>query len=217
VAIGRALVRDAEVFLFDEPLSNLDAKLRADLQVEIKKLHSRLGNTMVYITHDQVEAMTLADRIAIMKGGQIMQLASPNEIYNKPKNLYVAEFIGSPSMNFIQGSFSGDVFHAEGLTIPMQDYEFSDGARRSGAATIGLRPEHIVTGGNLASAASRTQAKVSVVEPMGPDTIIYATVGPHSIHIRMDGQAPVSPGDTVDIGFQSTRANLFDPVSEKRL
>ncbi len=105
VAIGRALVRDVDVFLFDEPLSNLDAKLRADLRVELKRLHQQLDNTMIYVTHDQIEAMTLADRIAIMRGGQIMQLSSPDEIYNKPKNKYVADFIGSPSMNFFEGDF----------------------------------------------------------------------------------------------------------------
>ena len=217
VAIGRALVRDAEVFLFDEPLSNLDAKLRADLRVEIKKLHSRLGNTMVYVTHDQVEAMTLADRIAIMKGGQIMQLASPNEIYNRPKNLYVAEFIGSPSMNFIHGELKGGDFVADGLSIPMTGYEFADSSDKEGQAIIGLRPEHIATGDNLASAVSRTKAKVSLVEPMGSDTIIYASVGSHPIHIRMDGQATVKPGDEVEIGFQPARANLFDPSTENRL
>ena len=217
VAIGRALVRDAEVFLFDEPLSNLDAKLRADLRVEIKKLHSRLGNTMVYVTHDQIEAMTLADRIAIMKGGQIMQLASPNEIYNRPRNLYVAEFIGSPSMNFIKGALEDNQFVAEGLTIPMEGYSFAEGSRRSGAAIIGLRPEHILTGDNLASAVARAEAKVSLVEPMGSDTIIYANLGQHPIHIRMDGQASVAPGDIVEIGFQPARANLFDPQSENRL
>ena len=110
VAIGRALVRDVDVFLFDEPLSNLDAKLRVDLRVELKLLHQRLKNTMIYVTHDQIEAMTLADRIAIMKGGKIMQLGTPNEIYNHPKNLYVADFIGSPSMNFLNGELKDTKF-----------------------------------------------------------------------------------------------------------
>ena len=116
-AIGRALVRDADVFLFDEPLSNLDAKLRADLRVEIKQLHQKLSNTMIYVTHDQIEAMTLADRIAIMRGGQILQLASPNEIYNRPANKYVAEFIGSPTMNF----FEGDIVGGDGLRFSAGD------------------------------------------------------------------------------------------------
>ena len=120
VAIGRALVRDVDVFLFDEPLSNLDAKLRADLRVEIKKLHEKLDNTMIYVTHDQIEAMTLADRIAIMKEGKIMQLASPHEIYNRPRNLYVADFIGSPSMNFLHGEIKAGKFLLDNLAIPLE-------------------------------------------------------------------------------------------------
>ena len=122
VAIGRALVRDVDVFLFDEPLSNLDAKLRADLRVEIKRLHHSLGNTMIYVTHDQVEAMTLADRIAIMKGGEIIQLATPHEIYNRPVNKYVADFIGSPSMNFLQGDIQANYFNVGDLRIPLSGY-----------------------------------------------------------------------------------------------
>ncbi len=114
VAIGRALVRDVDVFLFDEPLSNLDAKLRADLRVEIKRLHQQLKNTMIYVTHDQVEAMTLADRIAIMKGGLIQQLADPHEIYNRPVNKYVADFIGSPAMNFLEGEVVGNTLYQQG-------------------------------------------------------------------------------------------------------
>ncbi|WP_425070258.1 ABC transporter ATP-binding protein [Sagittula sp. S175] len=217
VAIGRALVRDAEVYLFDEPLSNLDAKLRADLRVEIKKLHERLGNTMIYVTHDQVEAMTLADRIAIMKGGQIMQLASPHEIYNRPRNLYVADFIGSPSMNFLKGTLSGGAFRSGDLVIPLDGYAFEEGSRREGEAIIGLRPEHIATGDHLASAVARTRVKVELVEPMGSDTVIYAHLGAHQIHIRMDGQATVRPGDEVEIGFRPERASLFDPATENRL
>ena len=124
VAIGRALVRDVDVFLFDEPLSNLDAKLRVDLRVELKLLHQRLKNTMIYVTHDQIEAMTLADRIAIMKGGKIMQLGTPNEIYNHPKNLYVADFIGSPSMNFLNGELKDTKFTNGSLELPMGSYQF---------------------------------------------------------------------------------------------
>ncbi|HCQ64435.1 MAG TPA: ABC transporter ATP-binding protein [Rhodobacteraceae bacterium] len=217
VAIGRALVRDADVFLFDEPLSNLDAKLRADLRVEIKKLHERLGNTMIYVTHDQIEAMTLADRIAIMKGGRIMQLASPHEIYNRPRNLYVADFIGSPSMNFLSGELDGSDFVTNGLRVPMGAYDFEEGSRRQGKAIIGLRPEHISTGDALASAAVTTRVKVDLVEPMGSDTLIYTTLAGETVHVRMDGQAIVGPGDEVEIGFQPDRASLFDPDSEMRL
>jgi multiple sugar transport system ATP-binding protein len=217
VAIGRALVRDVDVFLFDEPLSNLDAKLRADLRVEIKRLHDQLGNTMIYVTHDQIEAMTLADRIAIMKEGRIMQLASPHEIYNRPRNLYVADFIGSPSMNFLHGEIKAGKFLLADLAIPLEGYEFVEGRGRNGKAILGLRPEHIVTGDNLASAAIRTKVKVELIEPMGADTLIYTTLAGTFIHVRMDGQARVSPGDEVEIGFQPKRASLFDPETEDRL
>lgn len=217
VAIGRALVRDVDVFLFDEPLSNLDAKLRADLRVEIKRLHSQLNNTMIYVTHDQIEAMTLADRIAIMKEGKIMQLASPHEIYNKPRNLYVADFIGSPSMNFLNGEIKNGKFFLDGLSIPLDGYEFGDGSKREGKAIIGLRPEHILTGDNLASAAVKTKIKVELIEPMGSDTLIYSSLANNSIHVRMDGQVRVSPGDLVEIGFQSDRVSLFDPETDNRL
>ena len=217
VAIGRALVRDVDVFLFDEPLSNLDAKLRADLRVEIKRLHEQLDNTMIYVTHDQIEAMTLADRIAIMKAGKIMQLASPNEIYNRPRNLYVADFIGSPSMNFLPGEVRDGQFLMNGIAIPLESYDFTGGSRHEGKAIIGLRPEHLVTGDNLASAAVRTKVRVQLVEPMGSDTLIYSTLAGTPIHVRMDGQAQVSPGDEVEIGFQPERASLFDPETENRL
>ena len=217
VAIGRALVRDAAVYLFDEPLSNLDAKLRADLRVEIKKLHENLGNTMIYVTHDQIEAMTLADRIAIMKDGKIMQLASPHEIYNRPLNLYVADFIGSPSMNFLHGELKDGAFVADGIRIPMDSYTFLADSRHEGRAIIGLRPEHIATGDALASAATTTKIKVELVEPMGSDTLIYTTLAGETVHVRMDGQVVVHVGDEVEIGFQPDRASLFDPETELRL
>ena len=217
VAIGRALVRDAEVYLFDEPLSNLDAKLRADLRVEIKRLHERLGNTMIYVTHDQIEAMTLADRIAIMRGGKILQLASPHEIYNRPRNLYVAGFIGSPSMNFIEGNLAGGQFSAGDLRVPMEGYEFAGGSRREGRAVLGLRPEHIATGNMLASARVRVKVKVDLVEPMGSDTLIYADLAGAAVHIRMDGQSVVRIGDEIEVGILPERASLFDPASEDRL
>ena len=217
VAIGRALVRDVDVFLFDEPLSNLDAKLRADLRVEIKKLHAALGNTMIYVTHDQIEAMTLANRIAIMKGGKIMQLGTPNEIYNRPQNLYVADFIGSPSMNFLHGRLEGGNFTFGGMTLPMVGYEFAEGSANACDAVIGIRPEHIATGDGLASATIKTTVKVDLVEPMGSDTQIFVTLEGVPIRVRMDGQATVAVGDMVEIGFHPSRASLFDKASENRL
>ncbi|KAA9006178.1 ABC transporter ATP-binding protein [Histidinibacterium aquaticum] len=217
VAIGRALVRDVDVFLFDEPLSNLDAKLRADLRVELKTLHQRLGNTMIYVTHDQVEAMTLADRIAIMKGGQIMQLSSPDVIYNKPQNLYVADFIGSPSMNFMHGHLENGVFTAGDLRLPMEGYEYSAPQVSDGPAILGIRPEHVVTGELVASCPVQTEVKVELVEPMGSDTLVYAPLGKERFRIRMDGQAKVSPGETLPIGLVPAKGSLFDKSSEERL
>ncbi|MGR3464054.1 ABC transporter ATP-binding protein [Limimaricola sp.] len=217
VAIGRALVRDVDVFLFDEPLSNLDAKLRADLRVELKRLHQQLSNTMIYVTHDQVEAMTLADRIAIMRGGLIMQLGTPDEIYNRPQNKYVADFIGSPSMNFIDGSFDGTTFVAGDLTMPMQGYRFSFDSARVGAATIGIRPEHIVTGELVSRAPVQASVTVNLVEPMGSDTLVYADFAGGPLRIRMDGHAVVRAGDELPIGFEPSRASLFDAETEDRI
>ena len=217
VAIGRALVRDVDVFLFDEPLSNLDAKLRVDLRVELKRLHNQLQNTMIYVTHDQIEAMTLADRIAIMKGGQIMQLASPDEIYNRPKNLYVADFIGSPSMNFRDGHFEGGAFKGAGLELPMTGYEFSAPQTADRPAVIGVRPEHVLTGELAKSAPVQMSVVVDLVEPMGSDTLVYADLGGSPFRIRMDGQARVAKGDTLQIGLDPSRASLFDKATEARL
>ncbi|MGQ7844459.1 ABC transporter ATP-binding protein [Granulosicoccus sp. 3-233] len=217
VAIGRALVRDVDVFLFDEPLSNLDAKLRADLRVEIKRLHQQLENTMIYVTHDQVEAMTLADRIAIMKGGQIMQLGTSDEIYNRPRNLYVADFIGSPSMNFLDGEISNGRFRRGDLELPLSGYQFAEQSTRVGGAIIGIRPEHVITGDLVGSAPVSREVTVDLVEPMGSDTLIYTQLQDIPFHIRMDGQARVAPGDRITIGIEPARASLFDPATELRM
>ncbi|EAR50590.1 ATP-binding component of ABC transporter (Sugar) [Oceanicola granulosus HTCC2516] len=217
VAIGRALVRDVDVFLFDEPLSNLDAKLRAELRVELKRLHNQLENTMIYVTHDQVEAMTLADRIAIMRGGKIMQLGSPDEIYNRPQNRYVADFIGSPSMNFIDGRLEGGVFTSGELRLPMEGYEYAAPQVSDGPATIGIRPEHVVTGELAASAPVQTEVLVELVEPMGSDTLVYTELAGERFRIRMDGQAVVHAGDRLPIGLVPAKASMFDKSSEVRL
>ena len=217
VAIGRALVRDVDVFLFDEPLSNLDAKLRADLRVELKRLHNQLQNTMIYVTHDQIEAMTLADRIAIMKGGNIMQLGSPDEIYNRPENIYVADFIGSPSMNFREGDFSAGAFKGGDLTLPMTGYDFLDPQTADRPAVIGIRPEHIITGELAAGATVQMEVKVDLVEPMGSDTLVHAGLNGEPFRIRMDGQARVKQGETLPIGIDPSRASLFDKKTEARL
>ena len=216
VAIGRALVRDVDVFLFDEPLSNLDAKLRADLRVEIKRLHQQLKNTMIYVTHDQVEAMTLADRIAIMKGGAIQQLASPDEIYNRPVNKYVADFIGSPSMNFMEGTLNGKTLTIGSSEIPLNEYNFTD-ERESDSVTIGVRPEHVLTGDDASKCAFSTELTVDLVEPMGSDTQVWMTFEGQTFRMRVDGQTTVEEGDTVRVGIQVDRCSLFDVESEVRL
>ena len=167
VAIGRALVRDVDVFLFDEPLSNLDAKLRTDLRVELKRLHQQLKNTMIYVTHDQVEAMTLADRISIMKDGLIEQFDTPEVIYAKPCNKYVADFIGSPAMNLFAGNLNGTNFTCDGFTVDVAGYEFADGTRTDGAAWLGIRPEHIVTGDVAQGSSFAGVAEIDIVEHMG--------------------------------------------------
>ena len=216
VAIGRALVRDVDVFLFDEPLSNLDAKLRVDLRVELKLLHQRLKNTMIYVTHDQIEAMTLADRIAIMKGGKIMQLGTPNEIYNHPKNLYVADFIGSPSMNFLNGELKDTKFTNGLLELPMGSYQFIKKTNLKNV-TIGIRPEHIITGELSKKAPVITNVTINLVEPMGSDTLVYANLSDVQIRIRMEGNAKVKIGDRLEIGIDQSRASLFDTQTEQRI
>ncbi len=168
LAVGQALVRDVDVFLFDEPLSNLDAKLRADLRVEIKQLHQCLDNTMIYVTRDQVEAMTLADRIVIMRDGNILQLVTPHEIYGKPANKFVAEFIGSPKMNLIRGRIDvqdGPAFTSSTAGVPISGYVFSDGQPAAGDAWFGIRSEHIMTGELQPSSPARLESLAELIEP----------------------------------------------------
>ncbi|MGO7637182.1 ABC transporter ATP-binding protein [Rhizobium leguminosarum] len=212
VAIGRALVREVDVFLFDEPLSNLDAKLRNELRVEIKKLHQRLGNTMIYVTHDQVEALTLADRIAIMRDGVIQQLASPAEIYRRPVNLFVAGFIGAPAMNFIEGRIKRDdgaapIFLGNGLTIDLSSYSFRAVAAE-GPATLGFRPEHLVLDG-ATSGLPTIPGRVSVVEPMGSDAVVWFDRADRSLSLRLMGDVTLQPGDALAPGLDIAKASLF--------
>ncbi len=212
VAIGRALVREVDVFLFDEPLSNLDAKLRNELRVEIKKLHQSLGNTMIYVTHDQVEALTLADRIAIMKDGVIQQLASPSEIYHRPANLFVAGFIGAPAMNFIKGEIAikadGLLFESDSLAAHLADYPFL-AAAKAGPATLGIRPEHIVPAGETRHLPTLA-GTVSVVEPMGADTVVWFDWAGQSLSYRLMGDTTLQPGAAIAPGLDIARASLFD-------
>ena len=217
VAIGRALVRDAEVYLFDEPLSNLDAKLRSDLRVEIKRLHQRLKNTMIYVTHDQIEAMTLADRIAIMKNGVIQQFDDPHTIYNKPVNLFVAGFIGSPSMNFLRGELRGNDFHIEGASIPLGGYQFDTPPNGAVAGVLGVRPEHIVVGADAARMPFTLECEIEIVEPMGADTIAWTKIGGQSVTFRAASEVLLAPGQKVTIGFDPARGSVFDAESGDRV
>jgi len=213
VAIGRALVRDVDVFLFDEPLSNLDAKLRTDLRVEIKRLHNRLKNTIIYVTHDQIEAMTLADRIAIMKDGLIQQLGSPKDIYHQPQNRFVAGFIGSPGMNFLPGTLSrstdGWQFQTQSsgsnqhdvLTVPLNSYAFAAEPRDGQQVEFGIRPEHVVLGDSASSAPVSANVVIDIIEPMGADTVAWTTCVGHALNARLDSEAELSNGQSIMAGF----------------
>jgi multiple sugar transport system ATP-binding protein len=220
VAIGRALVRDVDVFLFDEPLSNLDAKLRSELRVEIKRLHQKLENTMIYVTHDQIEAMTLADRIAVMRGGIIQQLDTPQAIYSRPVNRFVAGFIGSPGMNFIEGEVVGGAapaFDAGGVKVPLDRYEFGDGGARGGKAVFGVRPEHVALGDAAAAMPCQYDVEVEIVEPMGSDTLVWGKFAGQNLSFRVETERAVSVGDRVRIGFDPGRASLFDADGGERI
>jgi multiple sugar transport system ATP-binding protein len=220
VAIGRALVRDVDVFLFDEPLSNLDAKLRAELRVEIKRLHQQLNNTMIYVTHDQIEALTLADRIAIMKSGLIQQFADPMTIYNEPKNLFVAGFIGSPAMNFMSGEIvsgaNGLEFSTDGVSIPLNGYKQSIGSPVAGQkAVLGVRPEHVLVDDPM---AGRTyDAVVDIEEPMGADNLLWLKFAGVTMSVRIAGSRRFSPGTHVKLSFDIPLCSLFDAKSEERI
>lgn len=221
VAIGRALVRDVDVFLFDEPLSNLDAKLRSDLRVEIKRLHHRLKNTMIYVTHDQVEAMTLADRIAIMRSGIIQQLDKPSVIYNKPVNLFVAGFIGSPAMNFLDGTLEGGdkpVFKTNGSEFPVDHYEYVEKPAANGAKTIlGVRPEHILLGDAAAGMPCKMEVEIEIVEPTGSDTLAWTNIAGHAVTFRCDSEIELAVGQKVEVGFDPARGSMFDEASGDRI
>ena len=217
VAIGRALVRDVDVFLFDEPLSNLDAKLRSELRVEIKRLHNQLGNTMVYVTHDQIEALTLADRIAVMKGGVIQQLAAPLEIYNRPSNLFVAGFLGSPSMNFLKGRTvdNGRAFQFGSTKIDLAGYEGGAVLERDDAI-LGVRPEHI--------AVSRTPlpgpsipAEVEIDEHLGADSLLWLKAEGTNMSVRVPVEGRLPAGTKVHLGLDIPKASLFDAKTEQRI
>ena len=221
VAIGRALVRDVDVFLFDEPLSNLDAKLRSELRVEIKRLHQSLKNTMIYVTHDQIEALTLADRIAIMKGGVIQQLADPDTIYNAPKNLFVAGFIGSPSMNFLKGEIvagadAKPAFAANGVSLPLDGYKAGEMLSPGRKVVLGVRPEHVTINEPNASGDVH-EATVDIEEPMGADNLLWLKHAGHTISVRTSGARRFGSGAKVKLSFDMSLASVFDAATEERI
>ena len=217
VAIGRALVRDVDVFLFDEPLSNLDAKLRSELRVEIKRLHNALGNTMAYVTHDQIEALTLADRIAVMKGGVIQQLAAPLEIYNRPSNLFVAGFLGSPSMNFLKGRTvdNGRAFEFGATKIDLAGYQGGAILERDNAI-LGVRPEHITVSTTPVSGPS-IPAEVEIDEHLGADSLLWLKAEGANMSVRVPVEGRLPAGTKVHLGLDIAKASLFDSKTEQRI
>ena len=217
VAIGRALVREVDVFLFDEPLSNLDAKLRSELRVELKRLHNRLKNTMIYVTHDQIEALTLADRIAIMRGGIIQQLDEPQTIYNRPANLFVAGFIGSPAMNFLKGETvnGGKQFKFGGVSLDLAGYEGGAIMDRP-KAIIGLRPEHL-TIVDTAIPGHTIPAVVEIDEPMGADSLVWLLVEGKQMSVRVPVEHRPAAGLHVHLKVEISKASLFDETNELRI
>jgi multiple sugar transport system ATP-binding protein len=220
VAIGRALVRDVDVFLFDEPLSNLDAKLRSELRVEIKRLHQKLANTMVYVTHDQIEAMTLADRIAVMKDGLIQQLGAPHDIYSHPVNRFVAGFIGSPQMNFLSGALEPGpppVLRAGDLQIPLDRYVFGKGGVASGPCVLGIRPESVAIGADGAARPFSREVEIEIVEPMGANTLVWTKLAGTNFSFLVDSESRLKVGERIAIGFDPARASLFDGATGVRL
>ncbi|SFH09163.1 carbohydrate ABC transporter ATP-binding protein, CUT1 family [Palleronia marisminoris] len=210
VAIGRAIVREPRIFLFDEPLSNLDAELRVQMRVEISQLHKRLGNTMIYVTHDQVEAMTMADKIVVLKDGHIMQVGSPLDLYNAPANRFVAGFIGSPHMNFftatVRGSGDSTTFEIDGrkITVPRR----MDGLSAGDKVEIGIRPEHLRLDPQPAQ-ENLGEISAELQENLGGQTLVYGrTPGGQRLIIVQNGQMQV--GDTVEAWFDPANAHVFD-------
>jgi multiple sugar transport system ATP-binding protein len=218
VAIGRALVRDAGVFLFDEPLSNLDAQLRSELRVEIKRLHQRLGATMIYVTHDQIEALTLADRIAVMKDRTFQQIGAPQEIYQRPANRFVATFVGSPAMNFIPGRIEpgadGPVFQSASLRLGLPTYPFVQMPVEATPVELGIRPEHVILAPDGADAH---EVSVELSEPMGSDLLAWTRLGDLPLSIRLPAETRLTPGDRLRIVLPEHRLNLFKVANGMRL
>jgi multiple sugar transport system ATP-binding protein len=215
VAMGRALVRDPEVFLFDEPLSNLDAKLRVAMRTEIKELHQKLKTTTVYVTHDQIEAMTMADIVVIMRDGMIEQIGRPLDVYDRPTNLFVAEFIGSPAMNLLRGQAMDHEGRPalrtdDGLVLPLPARaNVADGQH----LVYGVRPEHL----ELATGSDGVEARIQVLEPTGPDIYIYANLNGTEVCSLMRDRVELEPGTAIRLMPRLNRVHLFDAKSGQRV
>jgi len=214
VALGRCIVRNPQVFLFDEPLSNLDAKLRAQMRIEIKRLHAAIPTTSVFVTHDQVEAMTLGDRVVIMRDGRVQQIGTPLEVYGKPANKFVAGFIGAPAMNFIDVTVHGEAVEASGLKLTvsaadaraLQSYD-------SRPVIMGVRPEHLALGDGAPGAGF--DARVEVVEQLGSEILLETSIGGHSVTVaRVPAETRIASGDHIRLSAQLGRLHFFDPKTE---
>ncbi|MBL9055318.1 MAG: sn-glycerol-3-phosphate ABC transporter ATP-binding protein UgpC [Rhodobacteraceae bacterium] len=211
VAMGRAIVRHPDVFLFDEPLSNLDAKLRTQMRVEIKKLHQRVGSTVIYVTHDQIEAMTLADRIVIMRDGHIVQVGTPLEVFENPVNTFVATFIGSPPMNLLEGVIrAGQVVLADGTAIPQPPgLNVAEGRK----VQLGIRADNIMPEGHALPPTAHmafVEMPVILTEPLGTETLLYATLSGTEMQAKMLNPRPVSAGERMRFGIALDKCHLFD-------
>lgn len=216
VAMGRAIVRRPQVFLFDEPLSNLDAKLRGQVRTEIKKLHQTLGSTIVYVTHDQVEAMTLADRIVILRGGIIEQVGTPDEVYNQPVSTFVGGFIGAPAMNFTRAKIQGsELVFANNNRISLQHINISKTASLDGQEVIvGLRPEHFTS---TSSEGVALNGMVQVVEPLGSDTLVHFTLGQDTLTARLPPTERPTLNGEMSFYIDPSKLHLFDINTEKAI
>ena len=223
VALGRAIVRNAKVFLMDEPLSNLDAKLRVQMRAEIIKLHERIGTTTIYVTHDQIEAMTMATRIVVMKDGYIQQVGAPKEIYDYPNNVFVGGFIGTPSMNFLYGKIdTKGFFVGEGIKVevPKGKIDMLEKKGYKGKEVImGIRPEDIHDDKNIIQTYpnSAVKFKVDVAELLGSETNIFAKVGNHDVIAKVDARTDIHIGDEITLGFDMNKIHFFDMDSEERI
>jgi sn-glycerol 3-phosphate transport system ATP-binding protein len=208
--MGRAIVRQPSVVLFDEPLSNLDAKLRAQTRLEIQKLHRELGITSLFVTHDQVEAMTLAQRMLVMNAGRMEQFGTPEEVYQRPASTFVAGFIGSPPMNLLHGQADGARFTTGGQTLPLPAV-----APRNGELILGLRPEHASWG---ADGGGTWELQVDVVETLGAERLIYCRLGETLFTVRIDGMLPPPrPGERVPLAVAAERLHWFDANTSQRI